>query len=67
MLIAAVKQSEDQSGFIVRAYEADGTDTDCTLHLPALKCDVSLHFTPYTIKTLLITPSGCREVNMTEF
>lgn len=67
VLIAAVKQSEDQSGFIVRAYEADGTDTDCTLHLPALRCDVSLHFTPYTIKTLLITPSGCSEVNMIEF
>ncbi|MDD4773204.1 MAG: glycosyl hydrolase-related protein, partial [Eubacteriales bacterium] len=66
IIISIIKLSEDQNGIVIRAYETDGLETDCSLPLPLLDTVVNTSFKPYEIKTLYIDKHNCREIPMTE-
>lgn len=50
VVVSAVKQQEDQKGYVVRLCEMDGTDTDLTVRL--FDCEARLHVPHNSVKTL---------------
>ena len=72
--ITAFKRSEDDNGWIIRAYETAGHDTDAVISLPILGAELPLHFGKFEVRTILIPDirSGVEnkephEVMMTEW
>lgn len=64
--VRAIKRAEDGGGYILRASETEGRQTDCDLSL--FSRVVSCIFRPYEIKTLLISDDGSvAEKNILEF
>ncbi len=71
IIISIIKQAEDgdienDGGTVIRAYETDGKNTNCSLSLPLLDTVIHTSFTPYEIKTLFIGKNSCREILMSE-
>ena len=62
-----MKQSEDGTGFVVRAYECDGKATATKIDCKQLGV-IETAFTPYEIKTFFIDESkNVKEVLFTEY
>ena len=55
--ITALKRAEDGNGWIVRAYETAGHETDAVIRLPVLGKELPLHFGKFEVKTIFI-PDG---------
>lgn len=60
VVLTAFKPKEIGKGYVVRLYETEDRDTDCTLTLFGKV--YPLHFSHSEVKTLVITPDG----NLTE-
>ena len=52
--ITAFKRAEDGNGWIIRAYETAGHDTDAVIKLPILDAELPLHFGKFEVRTILI-------------
>ena len=61
--ITAIKRHEDSDSTVVRLYETDNLDTECTLTL--FGKEIPLKLSHSEVKTLIISPSG--EVKTTDF
>jgi alpha-mannosidase len=55
VIINAIKRSEDSDGWIIRAVEAAGKNTDTEMDFEWLGVTRNFSFTPYEIKTIKIT------------
>lgn len=68
VIVSALKRAEDDSGWIIRAYECDGKLTECVIKVDMLKAEIKTVFHPYEIRTLLLSDDGgWREVMLTEY
>jgi alpha-mannosidase len=69
VLVTALKQAEDASGLILRAWESTGASSHVRLSLPPFNRSLAVGFGPFELKTFLI-PSDpslpIREVNLLE-
>ncbi|MBR6789982.1 MAG: alpha-mannosidase [Oscillospiraceae bacterium] len=66
--VTALKRSEDGTGWILRAVETAGKDTETVISLNVLSRSVSASFGPFEVKTFLLADDGgAREVLLTEF
>ena len=52
--ITAFKRAEDDNGWILRAFETAGRDTDAVIKLPILGTELPLHFGRFEVRTILI-------------
>lgn len=67
IVISAIKQSEDGTGFVVRAYECDGKKTAVCIDCKQLG-KIETKFAPYEIKTFFIgEDKSVEEVLFTEY
>lgn len=66
VIVDAVKKSEDGSGWVIRIREAGGLNTQAKISLPMLGRTVEADFTPYQIRTFLLTETGLIETDFTE-
>ena len=68
VILSAFKRSEDGKGIILRAYEADGKETDVTFSGGLLPKPLQAHFTPYSVDTYFLADGGEKweSVMMTE-
>ncbi|NLK07312.1 MAG: alpha-mannosidase [Firmicutes bacterium] len=69
IVVSAVKESEDEDGFIVRAYEANGHSTRCTFSWDQGAYTWDSSFEPFEIKSFLVNSSlgeGPIEVDLIE-
>ena len=57
-IITAIKRSEDRDGWIVRAAEAAGKNTDAVIEFSWLNFEKNFKFSPYEIKTIRIKEPG---------
>jgi alpha-mannosidase len=66
--ISAVKKSEKGSNIVVRLYEPVGKAVKTTLKMPALNKSVSLKFSPFEIKTIVVNlrSAKVRETSLLE-
>lgn len=67
VLISAVKRAEDGEGYILRAYESEGTAQRVELQLPFLKRTIEAAFTPYQIQTLYVPDDSTQPVQTVNF
>ncbi len=58
VVVTAIKAAEDGDGFILRAVECDGRETECEINFVALKKCFTLSFNPQEIKTVRISSDG---------
>lgn len=66
--VSALKRSEDGAGWILRAYETDGTPQHACLSGALLPKSLEADFPAYAVKTFFLPDGGdWREVLMTEF
>lgn len=61
IVITAIKAAENGNGFIVRAVETDGAETEATVSFPAINADFTMKWKPQEIKTVRILPDGKTE------
>jgi alpha-mannosidase len=67
IVVSAVKQSEDGTGYVVRAYECDGKATETKIDCKQLGV-IETAFTPYEVKTFFIDlDKNAKEVLFTEY
>ncbi len=67
IVVSAIKQSEDGTGYIVRAYECDGKKTAVRIDCKQLG-EIQTEFAPYEIKTFFIDcDKNVEEVLFTEY
>ncbi|MCL2518033.1 MAG: alpha-mannosidase [Oscillospiraceae bacterium] len=66
VIVSAVKAAENSNGYVVRAYETDGTDTCAAIDLPLFNVTIETCFGAYEIKTFYIDAGSYREILMTE-
>lgn len=69
VMLTAIKQAEDGTGVIVRAYETKNQIGDALLHADFMNRTVTLHFASSEIKTVLLPydeTQPVKEVNMLE-
>jgi len=52
--LSALKESEDKTGTVIRAWECDGKDTDVTFSGKVLPAELNTHFPPLLCQNLLI-------------
>lgn len=62
VLVSAVKRQEDGKGYVVRAYEAHGTPTQCHFRWHKDTIQWEADFEPFEIKTFLIPAQGDGEI-----
>jgi alpha-mannosidase len=69
VIVSAFKKSEDGKGTVLRAYETDGKQTNATFSGDLLGEELSIEFSPYSIKTIYIDDKtkAWKEVLLTEF
>ncbi len=67
--ITALKRAEDGNGWILRAYETAGHETDAVIRLPVLGKELPLHFGKFEVRTIFIPDDGSEphEVMLTEW
>ena len=66
IIISALKKSEDEKGYILRAYECEGRETSCRLEVYGVGVNTTV-FSPFEIKTYYITKDGeWKETDFTE-
>ncbi len=58
IIVSAIKRAEDNDGYILRAYEAEGGRTEASIECPLLGATLKLAFAPFEIKTLKIGDDG---------
>lgn len=63
IVLSALKEAEDGEGYVLRAYETDGNETDATIELPAAARTIRTRFGPHEIKTFLIPFAPEKEVS----
>ena len=61
VLIETVKEAEDGNGVILRAYEADGKETQTVLSVPFLGAEIPAAFGPHEIRSFRIQSDGSAE------
>ena len=66
VIVSAFKLAEDGKGYIVRAYETDGIETEVMIALPALKHTFSARLGKHEVQTYYIANENVREVLLTE-
>ncbi len=66
VIVDAVKKAEDGSGWIVRAREARGEAAEAKIYLKKLGRTIGAAFTPWQIRTFLLTDSETISVDFTE-
>ncbi|MDD4690546.1 MAG: glycoside hydrolase family 38 C-terminal domain-containing protein [Eubacteriales bacterium] len=68
IIVSALKQSEDENGFILRLVEIKNKDTKVRINIPLLNTEFETEFSHNEIKTFLIDDkSNVREVNLIEW
>ncbi len=69
VIVQAIKNAEDGSGIVIRAFESEGKAVDAEISLDFIDTRVSASFGPQEVKTILIPSdrSAPREVLITEF
>ena len=58
--VSALKESEDGEGYILRAYETNGTPGSCTFTLPYIGAEFSVIFGSYEVKTCYISKKSLK-------
>ncbi len=66
VIVDAVKKAEDGSGWVVRAHEAAGQNTDAVITLKHLNRTLSAAFTPWQVRTFILTETDIIETDFTE-
>ena len=66
VIVSAFKVAEDGKGYIVRAYETNGIDTNVTISVPLLTFTFSASLGKHEFKTFYIADENVREVLLTE-
>lgn len=66
VIVDAVKKAEDGSGWIVRAREVKGENTNAKIELKKLDRTIGAAFTPWQIRTFLLTEKDVVDVDFTE-
>lgn len=66
IVVSAFKKAEDGNGYILRAYECDGTAVAAKLDFKGLGV-YTVNFAPYEIKTLRIVDGGITEELFSEY
>ena len=66
IIISAFKLAEDGKGYVVRAYETNGIETDVTISIPSLKHTFTTRLGKHEVQTLYIANENVREVLLTE-
>ena len=70
IIVSCLKPAYDGDGFILRMYEAYGRDTEAVIRLPLSGQELTVHFSPFEVRTFRLDPDGSREpveCTMTEF
>jgi len=66
VIVDAIKKAEDGSGWIVRAREAKGEHAEAKIGLKKLNRTIEAAFTPWQIRTFLLTENEIIDVDFTE-
>ena len=67
VVISAIKRSEDNDGYVIRAYECAGQNTNCLISIPQLNVTKVFSFGHNEIKTIKVDDSGnVEETDMLE-
>ena len=66
VMVDAIKKSEDGTGWIVRAREAKGEAIHAKIELKKLNRTIEAAFTPWQIRTFLLTEKEMIDVDFTE-
>ena len=69
VVVTVLKAAEDGDGYVVRAYEAAGSDAEVTMELPLLGRTLPLAFAAGEIKTVVVPADASlpvRETNLLE-
>ncbi len=66
VIVDAIKKSEDGTGWIVRAREAKGEAAGVKIELKKLNRSIEADFTPWQIRTFLLTEDAVIDVDFTE-
>ncbi len=64
IIVTALKKHEDSAAYVLRAYECEGRDTDCTISLFGKK--FALHFGHNEVKTVIVG-ENVRECDFLEY
>jgi len=67
IMLSALKESEDGSGLVLRAWECAGRDTEASFTGKLLPRSLNVSFTPWSVKTFLYRENCWREVDFTEY
>jgi alpha-mannosidase len=67
IVLSAIKRAEDDSDIILRLYETEGEDTDVEVRTPYCSKAINISFRPCEIKTIKVSKTDYREVNLLEF
>ncbi len=66
VIVDAIKKAEDGSGWIVRAREARGEAAEAKIELKKMNRTIEAAFTPWQIRTFLLTEDAVIDVDFTE-
>lgn len=67
IIVSAIKRSEEDDGYIIRAYETSGQETVAEINIKLFDKKLKLIFTSYEIKTVKLYDNGIiNEVNLIE-
>jgi alpha-mannosidase len=66
VIISAVKQAESNENIIVRCFETNGAQSDCSFSIPSLNLSWKTSINPYEIKTFMIDQNRVYETDMLE-
>lgn len=70
VVVTAFKKAEKQDGYVLRMYEAEGKDTDCSVEIPVMNRSFIVPLSPYSIKTIFIPnrkEASHQEMNLLEW
>ena len=66
VIVSVIKQAEDGTGVILRAFETDGKPAECSFTLAEPQTSWQASFGPCEIKTFLIGSNGVQETDLLE-
>ena len=61
IIVTAFKRAEDNDGYILRAYEAEGRQTYAAIECSLLGATLKLEFGPFEVKTVKVDDNGTIE------